>query len=234
MNLGVGELQHSLKVLSRPVSMKSSKYASRPVERLGLGIAGLIFALGLCLPATGQPAPVSGTTISQDMALVQHAAQTQQSQSGGLRDPERDRDRPERRGQAQLMLSPEAATVAPGDEVSMRLLVVGAQELLRLPVTLRYDPQVVRVVSVHVGSAWKGGTAPTLMYDTSRPGKLVVGLARLGREATPITGAGEVLRITFEAVAPGETELGLERYALLGRRARSQVVAAKPAKVSVQ
>ena len=83
----------------------------------------------------------------------------------------------------------------------------------------------------HIGIIF---TAPTLMYDTSHPGELIVGLARLGHEVTPITGFGELLRVTFEAVAPGDTELTLKRFALLGRRAQSQRVEARPAKVSVQ
>ena len=132
------------------------------------------------------------------------------------------------------MLSPAVSVGAPGEELRVRLFVVGARELLRLPATLHYDPQVVRVVSVRAGSAWKSGGKPTLMYDTSRPGELVVGLARLGREVTPITGGGEILQITFEAVAPGDTELALKRFALLGRGTQSQSVEARPAMVSVQ
>jgi hypothetical protein len=194
----------------------------------------MVCALVLCLPLTGQTAAMSGTEPSPAAAQEQQAAQTQQEQATGLHDPDRIRERPEKRGRAQLMLSPATSEVAPGDELIVRLLVTGARDLLRLPATLHYDPSVVRVVSVRTGSAWEKGTAPTLRYDTSRPGELVVGLARLGREATPITGGGELLRITFEAVAPGSTELTLTRFALLGRRAQSQSVDARPAKVSVQ
>jgi hypothetical protein len=132
------------------------------------------------------------------------------------------------------MLSPAASEVSRGDELSVRLLVAGARNLLRLPVTLHYDPSVVRVLSVRVGSAWEKGAAPTLLYDTSRPGELVVGLARLGSEVKPVTGGGELLRIKFEAVAPGETDLILKRFALLGRRAQSQSVDVRPARVLVR
>jgi hypothetical protein len=72
------------------------------------------------------------------------------------------------------------------------------------------------------------------MFDTSRAGRIVVGLARMGRDAQPLTGGGEVLRITFEALAGGESDIDLERFALLGRGARSQKVMARAAKVSVQ
>lgn len=203
-------------------------------HRRPLVIAGVICALVLCLPAKGHssatPGPVSAAATVQD----QQVDQAQQEQAAGLHVPERGRDRPDRRDRARLTLSPATTVAAPGDELIVQLLVVGAQNLLKLPATLHYDPLVVRVVSVRAGSAWARGAAPTLMYDTSHPGELVVGLARLGREVSPVTGDGELLRITFEAVAPGDTELTLKRFALLGRRAESQHVNARSAKVSVQ
>ena len=233
MNLGVGELRHLLIVLSRPISMTFPNSAFWPHRRLVV-IAGVVCGLVLCLPTTGHSAAIPGTAFTLAAVQEQQAAQAQQEQAGGLHDPEHSRDRREKSGRAQLMLSPATSDMAPGDELSVQLLVVGAQDLLRLPATLHYDPSIVRVLSVRAGSAWGKGSAPTLMYDTSRPGELVVGLARLGREVTPITGAGELLRITFEAVAPGNTELTLKRFALLGRRAQSQRVDARSAKVSVQ
>ena len=213
--------------------MTFSNYAFWP-HRRPVVIVGVVCALVLCLPTAGHSAAIPCTALSPAAVQEQQAAQDQQEQAGGLHDSERNLDRREKSGRARLMLSPATSDVAPGDELSVQLLVVGARDLLRLPATLHYDPLVVRVLSVRAGSAWEGGSAPTLMYDTSRPGKLVVGLARLGREVTPITGAGELLRITFEAVAPGNTELTLKRFALLGRRAQTQRVDARPAQVSVQ
>jgi hypothetical protein len=234
MNLGVGELRHLFIIPSRPISMTFSNNAFRTYGR-PLVIAGVVCALLLCLLATGYSAAASSIGLSAVTDQEeQQAEQTQQEQAAGLHDPDRDRDRREKLGRAQLMLSPATSEIAPGDELSVRLLVVGAQGLLRLPATLHYDPLVVRVLSVRAGSAWEKGATPTLLYDTSRPGVLVVGLARLGREVSPITGGGELLRITFEAVAPGNTDLTLKRFALLGRRAQSQDVDARQAKVSVR
>ena len=233
MNLGVGELRQLLIVPSRPISMTSSNSAFRTVRRR-VAVAVVILALGLCLPATGHSAATSSASISQAGGQGQPATQTGQAQSGGLHDPERDRDRNKERDRALLVLSPATTVVAPGDELLVRLRVMGARELLRLPATLHYDPEVVRITSVRAGSAWEGGAAPTLMYDTSHPGELVVGLARLGREVTPITGAGEILQVTFEAIAPGDTELTLKRFALLGHGGESQRAEVRPAKVSVQ
>jgi hypothetical protein len=201
---------------------------------LAIGVASIVFAVSICLPGTGQSAEIDAAMPVGIHSRAQHADHDQQAQSGGLRDPERDRERPEKRRQARLTLSPPSATLAPGGELQMRLIVVGARELLRLPATLRYDPSLLRVVSVSPGSAWRGGVPPTLMYDSSRPGELVVGLARLGRDADPLVTDGEVLRVTFEAVAPGDSDIRLERYALLGKGGRSQEVEAKQAKVSIQ
>jgi len=197
-------------------------------------VAGVVCALVLCLPTAGHSAAIPCTALAPAPVQEQQAVQDPEEQAGAPHAPERSRDRREKSGRARLILSPATSDVAPGDELSVQLLVVGAQGLLRLPVTLHYDPLVVRVLSVRAGSAWERGSPPTLMYDTSHPGKLVVGVARLGREVTPISGAGELLRIAFEAVAPGNTELTLKRFALLGRRAQTQRVDARPAKVSVQ
>lgn len=199
-----------------------------------LGVAAIAFTLCIGLPGTGRSAAIRGPFVAGEDPQAQHLNQDQQMQSGGLRDPERDRERPETRRRARLTLSPASVTLAPGDELRMRLIVVGARDLLRLPATLRYDPRVLRVVSVSAGAAWQGSAAPALMYDSSRPGELVVGLARLGRDAEPLAAGGDVLRVTFEAIAPGESDICLERYALLGKGGRSQEVEVEPAKVSIQ
>lgn len=164
------------------------------------------------------------------------AAQDDGQQSGKTRDREllRNRPRQDEDDGAKLFLRPAIAIAAPGELVSMGLVVRGAQDVSRVPVTIRFDPAVLRVASVRVGRAWQDGPPPALLHDASSPGVVVIGIARLGRDAPAIPAEGELVRVTFEALAAGSTTLELERFALLGASSRAQSVEATPGRVVVR
>lgn len=141
---------------------------------------------------------------------------------------------PFREGAAILALVPSRQAAAPGTTVGLTLVVLGARGVARLPVTVRYDPGLLELLEVKAGAAWQKGPAPVLLHDASRPGELVVGLARLGRSPLAIQGTAELLELTFRALSPGEGQLRLERFALVGPGNQTQTARAQPARVVVR
>jgi hypothetical protein len=104
--------------------------------------------------------------------------------------------------------------------------VLGANDLRRLPVTIRFDPEVVELVSVDLGAAWDDRPEPVFLHDSSRPGELVVGLAQLNRNDPGLFGFAEVLELEFRAIGRGTAGLVLDRFAAVtGGATRREVTA---------
>ena len=135
--------------------------------------------------------------------------------------------------QATLLLAPSRLEVAAGTTIRMNLAVLGAQNMTRLPVTVRYDSEVLRLVAVSLGAAWNEGPVPIFLHDSGRPGEVVIGIARVG-EAPGVVGTGSLLELEFRALQPGEARVWLERFAVIGADSMSQPTRAVPATVTVR
>ncbi|HKI86897.1 MAG TPA: cohesin domain-containing protein, partial [Thermoanaerobaculia bacterium] len=101
-----------------------------------------------------------------------------------------------------LALQAPAAALHPGDTISVPLMIEAREAVSHLPMTLRYDPSLLSVVSVTPGGFFGGPERSTLLYDDSTPGRLTFGVSRLGREPG-VSGRGEIASITFRARRPG-------------------------------
>ena len=103
-----------------------------------------------------------------------------------------------------LSLSPERAEVRLGDRLSVALEASALVPVGHLPVTLRFDPAVLRVERVEPGDFLGDSSRSQVLSDSSRPGELVLGASQLG--AGPgVAGSGTVARITFRAVGSGSS-----------------------------
>ena len=131
------------------------------------------------------------------------------------------------------MLTPSRLEVAAGATVRMNLAVLGAQNMTRLPVTVRYDRDVLGLVGVNLGTAWNEGPSPVFLHDSGRPGELVVGITRMG-EAPGVVGIGSLLELEFRALQPGEARVWLERFAVIGADSTSQPTRAVAATITVR
>lgn len=118
-------------------------------------------------------------------------------------------------GTTTLLLTPSRFEVAVGSRVRLTLSVLDANDLRRLPVTIRFDPKVVQLVSVDLGAAWDLRPEPVFLHDSSRPGELVVGIAQLNRDDPGIFGFVEVLELEFRAIGRGNAGLVLDRFAAI-------------------
>jgi hypothetical protein len=196
----------------------------RPWWRATLLVA-VIIALAL-------PAAVAGATEQQQAARRTHATEPQ-------RDPDERAAGGERVGNedatgAMLLLTPSHLEVEPGARLRLVLSVIGAEDLRRLPATVRFDPAVLEPVDVRPGSAWRDGPPPLLLYDAGRPGDLVIGLALLDRQQPGVSGSAELLELEFRAVGRGNAALRIERFAALGAGGRAQVMRAAAPEIVVR
>jgi hypothetical protein len=135
---------------------------------------------------------------------------------------------------ATLLLTPSRLQAAPGSRLRLTLSILGADDVRRLPVTIRFDPDVIELVSVGLGSAWNDRPQPVLLHDASRPGELVIGLGQLDKTKRGISGVAELLELEFLALAPGNAGIVIERFAAISDGARAQATIAFAADIVVQ
>ena len=119
----------------------------------------------------------------------------------------------------------EAAPVGGGLELSLRALrpavsrgevfevvldVVAETPVSHLPLRLTYDEQAIELIDIEERDFLGGGQESQLLFDTSRPGVIVVGASRLGR-SHGVAGRGELLALQFRALQSGVAEVGFEK-----------------------
>ncbi len=175
-------------------------------------------------------------------ASVQQVARQQQEQEQEEQDPDErvaGEEPPEGfdgsdSGTTTLLLTPSRFDVAIGSRVRLTLSVLNANDLRRLPVTIRFDPKVLQLVSVDLGDAWDLRPEPVFLHDSSRPGELVVGLAQLNRDDPGIFGFAEVLELEFRAIGHGNAGLVLDRFAAISGGATGRETIALAAEIVVR
>jgi general secretion pathway protein D len=106
----------------------------------------------------------------------------------------------------ELRMVPAELAVAPGDTFEVVLVARALSPVSHLPLTLLFDPAVVRVERVEAGRFLGGPGAAEVLSDVSKPGRLVLGASRLG-ETVGVAGEGDVARVVFRALAAGEADL---------------------------
>ncbi len=105
---------------------------------------------------------------------------------------------------ARVWLAPRDLEVAPGEVFEVRLLASASRPLSHLPMTLQYDPEMFAVEAVEPGDFLGAGGEMQLLTDSTRPGRVVFGVSRLG-QVPGVTGEGLVARVRMRALpAVGE------------------------------
>ncbi|HEV7667670.1 MAG TPA: secretin N-terminal domain-containing protein [Thermoanaerobaculia bacterium] len=103
-----------------------------------------------------------------------------------------------------LSLSPERADVRMGERLMITLDAATLVPVGHLPVTLRFDPAVLRVERVEPGDFLGDPSRSQVLSDSSHPGELVLGASQLGG-GPGVAGSGIVARIIFRAVGEGSS-----------------------------
>ncbi len=111
-----------------------------------------------------------------------------------------------------LNLVSQAQAITVGDEVTVELRVNARSPLSHVPFTLEYDPRRLEPLEVSDGGFF--GASNEVLFDTSRPGRVLVGASRLG-DVPGVAGSGAIVTLRFRTLAPGPTELGLSELKVL-------------------
>lgn len=117
-----------------------------------------------------------------------------------------------------LNLLPAREQLSPGDHLWVDVVLTGGREITSVPFHVRFDPEVLRFAGAMKGPAFPGGTVRPIILASVNPRRaddLVVGLSLIGSSGT-FTGSGALIRLEFEALHPGRSELVLERSSVRG------------------
>ena len=119
-----------------------------------------------------------------------------------------------------LRLVPQGVEVGIGDTFEVAVEARSLQPISHLPMTLSFNPEVLTIVGIESGGFLGTAQESEVIANTDTAGQVVIGASRLGR-VTGIAGSGEVVRITFQAIAEGATGLGFDRVQVLDADLRS-------------
>lgn len=192
--------------------------------------AAFIVALSCALV----PAGAAGFAAQQQSARRPQNQQEQRDPDERAAGGERLGNENDQEAAAALLLTPSRQQVEVGALLRLTLSVIGAEDVRRLPATVRFDPTVLELLDVRAGAAWKDGPRPLLLFDAARPGELVIGLALLDPEQPGVSGAAELLELEFRAIGRGNAGLHLERFAALGSHSRAQAMRAPATEIVVR
>jgi general secretion pathway protein D len=117
--------------------------------------------------------------------------------------------------QSRVALAVARREVEVGQEVEVTVRAETREPLAHLPMTLRFDPSKLEVLRVTPGDFMGSSDQFRLLSDASRPGYLVLGPSRLGRQPG-VTGAGGVLTVVFRPLALGAARIRIVDLAALG------------------
>ena len=132
----------------------------------------------------------------------------------------------------ELWLTPQGVTVAPGDRFEVRIEANALDPVSHLPLTLAYDPKVLAVERVQPGDFLGAPGTAQVLSDLGHAGRVVIGASRLG-QVPGVAGHGTVAIVTFRAVAPGKSRLGLDESKALDKQLKALAISARPADVTV-
>ena len=138
-------------------------------------------------------------------------------------------------GLIQLSLTPEQGEMRVGEKRQLAVQVRTGAPLGMAVLTLRFDPQVIKVNSVTAGSIFANAkTVPTLTQSVDKNGMLLISLAAAA--GSPISGEGSLLNIEFEAIAGGDSSLAfdLANIHLVASDGRAVLLQVEPIKLMVK
>ena len=105
-----------------------------------------------------------------------------------------------------LWFGPREVATPPGSSFEVELRVSTTAEISHLPMTVLFNPDILGVETVTQGDFLGIPGVASLMWDVSEPGRLVLGVSRLG-ERPGVVGTGVVARVRFHAKQEGTDAL---------------------------
>jgi general secretion pathway protein D len=109
---------------------------------------------------------------------------------------------------AQLQFTPSAATIKPGQRITLGLNVANVNDLYSIPLLIHYDPKVIQVEDVTNGGFLSGGNQEVAIVQRvdAQHGQVIVSATR--QPNTPgVNGTGSLLGLVVRAVGPGTSPI---------------------------
>jgi general secretion pathway protein D len=134
-------------------------------------------------------------------------------------------------GSPGFVFQPPTAPVDNGSTFQVPIVLNGAADVASIPIQLRYDPAKLTLVNVTGGDfLGRDGQAMALIHRDDGPGNVTV-VASRPPGSTGMSGSGTVCVLTFQAKAPGSTNLTMTRSGVM--TSKQQQVQAAPAQADV-
>src|SRR3989344_9289895 len=110
---------------------------------------------------------------------------------------------------ASVTISPASVNIAVGSPFTVTIDVASVTNLFGMAFDLMFDPARLSFVSGQNGTFLEQGAQTTVLTAVSPPGDLIVGYTRLAVNGVPtgVSGSGNVMVLTFQALAAGTTAL---------------------------
>ena len=99
-----------------------------------------------------------------------------------------------------VSLDPQTIEIEQGTNFSLDLDIESASDLFATGFDLDFDPSLVEFVSANEGSFLSQGCDTTLMVAEDPPGKLIIGLTRLGALCGGVSGSGSLMTLNFKTL----------------------------------
>jgi general secretion pathway protein D len=106
---------------------------------------------------------------------------------------------------------------------------MGAKDVVRVDVSLTYDPALVEAVDVAAGSLLSVDGAAVSVDKSMEPGRVRASLNR----PTGVTGSGAVAVFTYRGVGVGRSALALESLTLRTATGVQEALVPAPAEIAV-
>jgi general secretion pathway protein D len=120
---------------------------------------------------------------------------------------------------ARVRLVPSKKRLTVGERFGVAIAVEAATPVSHFPITLKYDPEALRVLDVEAGDFLGDRSSSEVMVNFSRPGRIVIGASRLGSRSG-VAGQGSIALIELEALQEGRAVVKFEKCKVLDRKLR--------------
>lgn len=137
-------------------------------------------------------------------------------------------------GSAIVSFDPPTLDQPVGSTFTVNVNLAGGQNVSSVPLQITYNPRVLQVLNVSNGTLLsQDGQAPSLVNrDDSMTGILTV-TAERPPQSPGISGDGSVFTLTFQARAPGQSTLSINRASLKSATGQSTPASGSQAIVTV-
>jgi hypothetical protein len=135
----------------------------------------------------------------------------------------------------EVSLSPDKSELKVGDKQQLQLQVKSDAPLGMAIATLRFDPKVLRVVSISMGDLFANAkTPPALTQSVDEHGMIVMSITPASGAA--LTANGGIIKIDVEALAAGDSTLAfdLSNVHMIASDGRPLLLQIEPVKLTVK